>query len=78
MTVVTGVVENGTIKLDAPVSLPDGTRVTVTVEEPSPDQPTLLNLLKLAGAAKDLPPDFAAEHDLYIHGTPRRTQAGPQ
>ena len=32
-------------------------------------------MLKLAGAAKDLPPDFAAEHDHYIHGTPRRTSS---
>ena len=30
------------------------------------------NLLKLAGIARDLPEDFAAQHDHYIHGTPKR------
>lgn len=35
-------------------------------------QLTLRGLLKLAGTLSDLPPDFAAEHDHYIHGTPKR------
>jgi hypothetical protein len=29
-------------------------------------------LLKYSGIVKDMPPDFAAEHDHYIHGTPKR------
>ncbi len=56
--------------------MPDGTRVEVTVkEEAKPAEggkPTLLSLLKVAGATKDLPVDFAAQHDHYIHGTPKR------
>ena len=59
--------------------LPEGARVEIevkTVKETTTaegeTQPTLLNLLKLAGIAKDLPEDFAAQHDHYIHGTPNR------
>ena len=68
-----GTLVGGTVILDQPSGLPEGTRVEVVVK-PSAEggKPTLLGLLKLAGAAKDLPPDFAAEHDHYIHGTPRR------
>jgi hypothetical protein len=66
----------GAIVLDQPPLLPEGTRVEVTVKEQmktEPEQkPTLLSLLKLAGTAKDLPEDFASQHDHYIHGTPRR------
>ncbi len=29
-------------------------------------------LLELAGTVEGLPPDFADEHDHYIHGTPKR------
>ena len=74
-----GTVHEGAILLDSPAKLPEGARVeievkTVTDGIPSAGetQPTLLNLLKLAGIAKDLPEDFAAQHDHYIHGTPKR------
>ena len=30
-------------------------------------------LRALAGTATDLPPDLAANHDHYLHGTPRRS-----
>ena len=72
---VQGTLNNGTIVLDGPLALPDGTRVEVDVkpvEEKTPAQPTLLGLLELAGKLDDMPADFAAEHDHYIHGTPRR------
>lgn len=29
-------------------------------------------LQEVAGTAKGLPPDFARNHDHYLHGTPRR------
>jgi hypothetical protein len=32
----------------------------------------LHGLLKIAGTVKNLPPDFAAQHDHYVHGTPKR------
>lgn len=71
---VQGTVVNGTIVLDEPPSLPEGTRVEVAIiplPPPAP-KPTLLSLLQLAGTAKNLPEDFAAQHDHYIHGTPKR------
>lgn len=68
------IVENGTIKL--PMHVPDGTRVEITLpmdigaEE---DEPTLYETLKdIIGKAEGMPADFAAEHDHYLHGTPKR------
>jgi len=67
---------NGVIVLDPPAQIPDGTRVEVIPTAPKPqgadDEPTLAFMLKYAGTAKDLPPDFAAQHDHYIHGTPKK------
>ena len=68
-----GIVRNGMIVLEQGASLPEGTRVKVVAEQPDvAAKPTLLSLLELAGIAKDLPEDFAAQHDHYIHGTPKR------
>jgi hypothetical protein len=71
-----GTVVNGAIVLDQPVTIPSGTRVEVTVKEELPPdgepKPTLAFLLKYAGSIQDLPPDFAAQHDHYLHGTPKR------
>ena len=74
-----GTVHDGAILLDGSAKLPEGARVEIevkTVKEATPaedeSQPTLLNLLKLAGIAKGLPEDFAAQHDHYIHGTPKQ------
>ena len=70
-----GTVKNGTIVLDQPMSLREGTRVEVLVtEKPAAEQPRSLRevLLKSAGCLSDLPADFADQHDHYIHGTPKR------
>ena len=68
-----GIVRNGAIILDQGATLPEGTRVTVVADtQDAEGQPTHLSLLKLAGRAIDLPADFAAQHDHYIHGTPKR------
>lgn len=76
-----GTVHDGAILLDDPAQLPEGAHVeievktvteTKTVPTDSDSPPTLLNLLKLAGLANDLPEDFAAQHDHYLHGTPKR------
>ena len=71
--VLEGTLTNGVVVLDQPSSMPDGTRVAVLVKDSDAEgEPTLLGLLKLAGTAKNLPADFAAQHDHYIHGTPKR------
>ena len=77
---ITAIVENDTIKL--PVHVPDGTKVEITLptETTAPasseNEPTLYDTLEdFIGKAKGLPEDFAAEHDHYIHGTPKRSGA---
>jgi hypothetical protein len=68
-----GVVRNGMVVLEQGARLPEGTRVKVLAEPTEVEtQPALLSLLKLSGIVKDLPEDFAAQHDHYIHGTPKR------
>ena len=67
-----GTIKNGTIVLDQPSSLPDGERVEVDLKPIAQEQPTFIDLLEFAGCMPDMPADFAAQHDHYIHGTPKR------
>ncbi len=71
-----GTVIKGAIVLDHPAPVPDGTRVVLNLQEETPaaetGKLTLAFLLKYAGCMSDLPPDFAEQHDHYIHGTPKR------
>ena len=66
-----GTVQNGVIVVDNAQPLPEGARVRVILEEIE-TKPTLVGLLKYAGALPDMPADFAEQHDHYIHGTPKR------
>lgn len=70
---ITAIVENGTIKL--PVFVPDGTRVEITVVEDKavPETQSTTDWLKKYAGSIEGPEDFAAEHDHYIHGTPKRS-----
>lgn len=77
-------VENGVILIPADANLPDGTKVRVealveptllsTEEVGDPNEPRTLadHLAPWIGIAEGLPSDFAAEHNHYIHGTPKR------
>jgi hypothetical protein len=73
-----GQVRGGVIVFDPPAILPEGAEVQVQIlppetENPSADLPNLYERLKpLVGAAKNLPADFAAQHDHYLYGTPKR------
>jgi hypothetical protein len=72
---IAGTVQNGVVILEGGPPLADGTRVEVVVPTPQRQQegqPTHLALLEVAGTVKGLPADFAAQHDHYIHGTPKR------
>jgi hypothetical protein len=72
MTLV-GTVVNGAIVLEGNRTLPEGTRVSVTVEaEPGKEESLRDVLMKFAGCMKGLPTDMADQHDHYIHGTPKR------
>lgn len=71
-----GKVINGAVVLDQLLAVADGTPVEVIVREKAnlegESEPTLSWLLEFAGCIPDLPPDFAEQHDHYIHGTPKR------
>jgi hypothetical protein len=72
-----GTITNGTIVLENGAQIPEGTRVKVIVPTESPaappaDEPTMKWMLKYAGKAVGLPADMAAQHDHYLHGTPKR------
>ena len=73
-----GQVREGVIVFDPPVTLPDGTEVQVQVMQTPPEAAgaelkSLYERLKpFVGAAKGLPADFAAQHDHYLYGTPKR------
>ncbi len=70
---VQGTVIEGVIVLDDSAKLPEGARVEVTVKSPEqPASPLAATLLKHAGKAQGLPEDLAAQHDHYLHGTPKR------
>lgn len=74
-----GHIEDGHVVLDTPVVLPDGTKVTVSVQSEGDkaksevELPSLYERLKsVAGKAKGLPADLALNHDHYLHGQPKR------
>jgi len=60
-------IQNDTIKLPPGMHLPDGTQVTVEPENPT--GPSFAErYAEFIGVDKDLPPDFAINHDHYLHG----------
>lgn len=68
-----GTVVQGVIVLDTAQTLPEGTRVEITVKQlPEAASPLGAVLLRHAGKAQGLPEDMAAQHDHYLHGTPKR------
>jgi len=68
-----GTIQNGTIVLDQPPSFTDGERVEVEIRPAAKAASPLGEmLLRHAGKAVGLPEDMAAQHDHYLHGTPKR------
>ncbi|MBM3288992.1 MAG: hypothetical protein FJY92_02450 [Candidatus Hydrogenedentes bacterium] len=70
-----GHVVNGTIVLDEPADLPDGTTVVVeplSAELEAQYKSLSEGLLRLAGTIDDLPPDFSTNHDHYLYGCPKK------
>lgn len=70
----TGTVENGVVRLPPEAHWPDGTQVRVEPLESGSDRRRLVDKLRAIAAKmpRDLPADWAAQHDHYIHGTPKR------
>jgi hypothetical protein len=81
---VEGRVENGRIVLDDQTPLPEGVKVRIEVLDRDAEQkqgaeqaPSELSSLyermkPFIGSVKDLPPDYAINHDHYLHGQPKR------
>lgn len=75
-----GIVKNGQVFVEGGVPLPDGAKVDFEVRVlengatresangRSDDVPSGAIPDSLVGCIDDLPPDFAARHDHYIHG----------
>ena len=74
---ITGIVENGAIKLPPGIHLTDGTTVRIELQSPPLEmaangKDALAWIGEFVGCLDTLPEDFAVEHDHYIHGTPKR------
>ena len=70
-----GTVRNGIVVPQAEAALPEGATVRIEIEPAVGDEESLPDFLRrFAGKAEGLPPDMAAEHDHYIHGTPKRSE----
>lgn len=70
----TGTVENGVVKLPPEAHWPDGTKVRVEPLGSLADRRRLVDKLRAIADSmpRDLPTDWATQHDHYIHGTPKR------
>jgi hypothetical protein len=74
-----GRIKNGVVVFPFPVSLPEGAEVQVeaVASAPSSDngatpKPWSEVFGDVIGSVEGLPTDFAAQHDHYIHGTPKK------
>jgi hypothetical protein len=66
-----GHIENGVVVFDSHINLPEGAQVRVEAID-KPARKTLAEKFRaVVGKAENLPEDFAANHDHYIHGAPR-------
>jgi hypothetical protein len=66
-----GHVRNGAIVLDEAAALQEGAEVRVEVIEAG-EKTLAERFAPFVGCLDDLPEDLAAQHDHYIHGTPKR------
>ncbi|HEX8275461.1 MAG TPA: hypothetical protein VF615_22700 [Longimicrobiaceae bacterium] len=46
-----------------------------TVDEANPDEGGVWDLLERSAGTVEMPEDWAAEHDHYLYGTPKRSPA---
>lgn len=72
---ITAVVQNNTITL--PMQVPDGTQVEVVLPAESSageikSGGSFFDTVRSLVGSVDGPEDWAAEHDHYVHGTPKR------
>ncbi len=61
------------LRPNEPLDLVPNRHYRVTVEDEAPEgQPGILDDILDLAQDLDLPPDFAAQHDHYLYGTPKR------
>ncbi|RIK70433.1 MAG: hypothetical protein DCC67_20765 [Planctomycetota bacterium] len=63
--------KNGTITLDDPVTLPEGSAVNVVLVDDSRVAETAFDRLREFAGNVEGPEDWAKNHDHYIHGAPK-------
>jgi hypothetical protein len=71
---IEGIIQNGVVVLESEPSLPEGTRVKVTVPDSGqPVVPTHYDLFReIIGQAEGLPEDLAKNHNHYLRGGPKQ------
>lgn len=72
-------VRNGTLVVEEPLALPEGSRVEVEVRPaatPHPQPPRTLyeGYKSFIGIGKELPGDLSRNHDHYLYGLPKGTE----
>ena len=69
-----GHIENGVVKFDEPVDLPEGTTVSVDVrDEPVVTSSSFYDEIKdLIEPMDDLPKDLSRNIDHYLYGSPKQ------
>ena len=71
MVIASGIYDGKTVILDeVPKDLPANTRVRVVIE--AADRSLTLATLAALARPGGLPPDFAAQHEHYVKGAPRK------
>lgn len=71
-TVVTVTFDGRTLLPDSPLDLKPNTQYVVTIEPLRIAEGDAWDVLEAMTGAIDAPEDWAAEHDHYLYGTPRR------
>lgn len=63
-----GEIKNGVVVLEQGNRIPEGTRVRVEIVEDQRRLTLAERLKDVIGVVEGLPPDFAENHDHYLHG----------
>ena len=66
-----GRIQNGSVVLDKPVALPEGTEVAVDLVPVQPPVPLSESLKDVIGKTTGLPPDASSHKRHYLYGHPK-------
>lgn len=75
--ILTAVFDGQVLRPDAALDLKPNTRCKITVEtSPEMDAGNAWDVLDQAAGSVQAPSDWTAEHDHYLHGSPKRGESG--